>query len=191
MENLFIILRLVRQYKLGRKGRSSRPGPGPAVTDTIMTGAFIMIKCFDMLAEPMPSRQGSCYVGRTHSFEEWVLLCPSLCRKGSAAAGSRRCRSSAVRSVAARAGPPPLRSYYGGVAARPGPPPRVRASDHGSVCQPEARPARRSVTSLEPGAQAPTRQERVHPKQKVCLVSNPQYEVPRIVDREMSSGLYT
>ena len=29
MENLFqvIILRLVRQYKLGRKGRSSRPGP--------------------------------------------------------------------------------------------------------------------------------------------------------------------
>ena len=33
MENLFIILRLVRQYKLGRKGRgSSRPGPGPAVT---------------------------------------------------------------------------------------------------------------------------------------------------------------
>ena len=34
MENLFIILRLVRQYKLGRnlprKGRSSRPGPGRA-----------------------------------------------------------------------------------------------------------------------------------------------------------------
>ena len=30
MENLFIILRLVRQYKLGRKGRSSRPGPARA-----------------------------------------------------------------------------------------------------------------------------------------------------------------
>ena len=27
MENLFIILRLVRQYKLGRKGRNRRPGP--------------------------------------------------------------------------------------------------------------------------------------------------------------------
>ena len=32
MENQFIILRLVRQYKLGRRGRSSRPGPGPALT---------------------------------------------------------------------------------------------------------------------------------------------------------------
>ena len=30
MENLFIILRLVRQYKLGRKGRSRRPGPARA-----------------------------------------------------------------------------------------------------------------------------------------------------------------
>ena len=38
MENLFIILRLVRQYKLGRKGRSSRPGPAraPAAVTMIM-----------------------------------------------------------------------------------------------------------------------------------------------------------
>ena len=41
MENLFIILRLLRQCKLGRKGRSSRPGPARAALQ-IRSSVFIL-----------------------------------------------------------------------------------------------------------------------------------------------------